>query len=436
MGGRIQRSVQAALDGTPEMARAAGDLHHLAIGPGEALEAEWLAAGLELPDLAAMRQYRVDRTVETMHRFGCDGVLVMDPMNIRYVSDTTNMQIWVMHNGARYAFVGADGHVCVWDYEGCEFLSGHSHVVSEVRPAVGSTYFLAGNRYPEITQRWADEVLDVIAEHCGPGAKIAVDQCSYLGFKALEAGGITIANGQEVMEEARKIKGPDEITAMRCSAHACQSAMRDMQERMRPGMTEREIWAMLHEGNIKRAGEWIETQILASGPRTNPWFQEASSRVVENGDIVAYDTDLVGAYGMMIDISRTWVCGDRAPTADQQRLFDMADEMVKTNAQMLTPGRSFEELACDSVMPPREQYRHYSVKFHGVGQCDEYPDIYHPWAWEEWGLDDQLEVGMVLTSESFIGSRDGGEGVKLEDQYLVTEAGPELLTDYPVSLTL
>ena len=56
MVGRIRRSVQEALDGTPAVARAAGDLHHLTIGPGEALTAEWLSAGLELPDLPAMRQ--------------------------------------------------------------------------------------------------------------------------------------------------------------------------------------------------------------------------------------------------------------------------------------------------------------------------------------------------------------------------------------------
>ncbi len=176
MGGRIRRSVQGALDRTPEMARAAGDLHHLNIGPGEALEAEWIAAGLELPDLPAMRQYRVDRTAETMKKYGCDGVLVMDPMNIRYVSDTTNMQLWVMHNAARYAFVSGDGDVVVWDYEGCEFLSGHSHVVTEARSAIGSTYFLAGHRYEELTQRWAADVLDVMADYCGPNARIASDQ--------------------------------------------------------------------------------------------------------------------------------------------------------------------------------------------------------------------------------------------------------------------
>ena len=66
MGGRIRRSVQEALDGTLEVARAAGELHHLAIGPGAELEAEWLAAGLQLPDLPSMRQYRVDRTAETL----------------------------------------------------------------------------------------------------------------------------------------------------------------------------------------------------------------------------------------------------------------------------------------------------------------------------------------------------------------------------------
>ena len=73
--------------------------------------------------------------------------------------------------------------------------------------------------------------------------------------------------------------------------------------------------------------------------------------------------------------------------------------------------------------------------FHGVGQCDEYPTIYMPNSWDTWGHDGELEVGMVLTSESYIGSRDGGEGVKLEDQYLVTENGPELLSHYPLSLT-
>jgi len=80
-------------------------------------------------------------------------------------------------------------------------------------------------------------------------------------------------------------------------------------------------------------------------------------------------------------------------------------------------------------VPPDDEYRHYCVQFHGVGQCDEYPEIQFPEAWDEWGYDAELEPGMVLTVESYVGPRTGGEGCKLEMQVLITEDGPERL-DY------
>ncbi|MEM9561457.1 MAG: M24 family metallopeptidase, partial [Actinomycetota bacterium] len=252
-------------------------------------------------------------------------------------------------------------------------------------------------------------------------------------YRALEAGGVTIGDGQRVMELARRIKGPDELLAMRCSIHACETTMGEMLAAMEPGMTERELWAMLHAGNIRRAGEWIETQILSSGPRTNPWMQEASARVIQPGELVAYDTDLVGPYGLMTDISRTWVAGDVEPTAAQQHVYDLAQEQIERNALLLTPGRSFHELCHDAWAPPIDEYRHYSCLFHGVGQCDEYPCIHFPSAADAL-TDGVVEVGMCFTTESFVGRRRGGEGVKLENQYVVTEAGPELLTHFPLDL--
>ncbi len=434
MANRIRRSLLQSLDAAPEVARAAGDLHHLNIGPGDDLIAEWTRDGLELPDLPAMRAYRLDRIVEQLKRFDYAGIVLMDPMNIRYASDTTNMQVWVMHNGARYAWVGADGHVIVWDYANCEFLSAHNPLVAEVRPAIGATYFLAGPRYEEQGQRWAQEIVELVVERAGEGARIAIDQCHLAGYRALEAAGLTLGFGQEVMELARAIKSDDEIRAMRCACHACLTTMSEMREQLQPGMTERELWSLLHAGNIRRAGEWIETQILASGPRTNPWFQEASARVIEDGDLMAYDTDLVGAYGMMVDISRTWIAGERTPNAKQRNVHALAIEQIERNTELLTPGRSFRELTFDAWTPPVDEYRHYSCLFHGVGQCDEYPEIYFPDSWDSWGFDGVLEPGMVLTVESYVGARSGGEGVKLENQVLITDRGPEVLT--PTSLAL
>lgn len=421
-------------DTTPEVRRAATDLHHLTIGPGEALTTEWRDAGLELPDLPAMRRYRIERVRAQMVKMGYAGALLMDPMNIRYATDSTNMQIWVMHNAARYCWVGTDGSCIVWEFNECEFLDAHNPAVTEIRPAKGSTYFLAGPRWAEQANRFADEIIDVVTEHAGRGARIAIDQCHAIGYQRFAEAGIEVGNGVELMELARLIKGPDEIRAMRCAVHACEASMAEMREALAPGMTERDVWSILHAGNIRRAGEWIETQILASGPRTNPWMQEASARVVEAGDLLAYDTDLVGAYGMMVDISRTWLVGEGLASAAQTSTHALALEQVERNIELLRPGTTFRQLTFDAWSPPHHTYRRYCCQFHGVGQCDEFPEIYWPEQWEEWGYDGELEAGMVLTVESYVGPRAGGEGVKLENQVLVTENGPELLTESSLAL--
>ena len=432
MGNKISDSLAAR---GQHFVQAGVDNHHLNLGPGPELEAIWTADGLELPDLANMRRYRIDRVTSQLETMGYDGLIVMDPMNIRYTTDTTNMQVWVMHNASRYAWIGLDGSVIVWEFYNCDFLSGHNPIVTEVRPAIGATYFLAGGRQAEQSKRWADEMLDVIAEHCGPNPRIAIDQAPYDCCRHLEQGGVTIGSGQEVMELARAIKGPDEIKAMRCAMHACETTMAEMRAQLRPGMTERELWAKLHEGNIRRAGEWIETQILASGPRTNPWMQEASSRTMQNGELVGYDTDLVGAYGLMVDISRTWLVGDGTPTAHQQQVYDLALEQIHRNTELLQPGTSFRDLTHKAWFPTTDTYDHYCVLFHGVGQCDEYPSIYFPEFWDANGFDGHVEPGMVFTVEAYVGRNDGvGEGVKLEEQFLVTETGPEQLSSFPIDL--
>ena len=107
--------------------------------------------------------------------------------------------------------------------------------------------------------------------------------------------------------------------AMRAAHLACEAAIAEMEAFTRENVpkgnvSEDDIWAELHKGNIRRGGEWIETRLLASGPRTNPWFQECGPRIVQENEIVAFDTDLIGAYGFCIDISRTWWVGDQRPT--------------------------------------------------------------------------------------------------------------------------
>ena len=197
-------------------------------------------------------------------------------------------------------------------------------------------------------------------------------------------------------------------------------------------MTENALLAVLHHANVAYGGEWIETRLLASGPRTNPWFRESSMRVIEPGDIVAFDTDLVGPYGYCCDVSRTWVC-DARPNDDQRRVYAEAHAQIEHNRSLLKPGVTFRELT-ERLRPLGDEFvgGRYGVAMHGVGLCDEYPAIRYPQDWEDMGYDGMLEEGMVMCVEALAAPEGGREAVKLEEQVLITADGYEQLSTYPL----
>ncbi len=411
----------------------AASLNQHALGYGALAEAEWATAGLASPDLTAMRQYRLERIRAELRRRDYAGALLYDPINIRYATDSTNMQLWVAHNPTRHCFVATDGPVVLFDYFSCEHLSDHSGVVDEVRPAVSFMYMYGGELSENRARRWAAGIADLVSEHGGDNRRIAVDHLNPEGVAELARLSVTVGNGEAVMEQARLIKSPDEILAMRRSIVACENAMAEMEDKLKPGISENELWAELHRGNIARGGEWIETRLLSSGPRTNPWFQECSSRIIEAGDLVAFDTDLIGPYGFCADLSRTWLCGAGEPTEEQRWLYRTAADQIAFNTELLKPGTSFRDLVHQSTVPPGDCFpTRYGVLYHGVGLADEYPTLPHGTDWTEDTPDGVLEAGMVMCVESYIGRLAGDEGVKLEDQILITESGTEPLSRYPL----
>ncbi len=174
---------------------------------------------------------------------------------------------------------------------------------------------------------------------------------------------------------------------------------------------------------------WIETRLLSSGPRTNPWFQECGPRVIGDAEIIAYDTDLVGAYGICTDISRTYWCGSGRPRADMIYDMNLGIEHIQTNMDMLKPGLTIPDwIERSHRLPEIYQKQKYSCIAHGVGLCDEWPLVGYPDHGDAAAFDYPLEVGMTLCVEALI-SREGGDfSIKLEDQVLITEDGYENLT--------
>lgn len=421
-----QRAAALKADGSVD------DNDRTEIGPTPLAFAEWSALGLQAPHLPTMREYRLQRLVQQLQARDLAGILLFDPLNIRYATDTTNMQLWTTHNPARACFVAASGHVVLWDFHGCDHLSAHLPLVTELRSGASFFYFETADRTEEHARRFAAEVDALLRTHAGDNRRLAVDRIEVAGLRALDALGVQVHNGQEVTEFARAIKGPDEILAMRCAVASCEAAVAEMRQAMRAGVTENDVWAALHAGNIRRGGEWIETRILSSGPRTNPWFQESGPRVLSDGDLLSFDTDLIGVYGFCVDMSRSWICGDLQPTAEQKRLYRIAHEHISRNIEMIEPGVRFTELTRNGHRLPEScRAQRYGVMFHGVGLCDEYPSIRYPEDLDAYGYEGELQAGMALCVEAYVGEVGGRDGIKLENQLLVTEDGYELLTHYP-----
>ena len=381
-------------------------------------------------DIVRMRAWRLGRIQEQLRRLDLGGIILYDPVNIRYATGTSNMQIWFTHNPIRYCFVPAEGKAVLFDYEKSMHLYSHMETIGEIRPAFGYIYMVASENIEERVEIWARDIDSVMREH-NSGKRIAADRLDFEGANVLQAMGYDIASGTRVTELARVIKSDDEIQAMLISISVCEAAMAKMREELRPGITEIALWSHLHQVNIELGGEWIETRLLASGGRTNPWFREASSRIIRAGELVGLDTDLVGPFGYCADISRTWFCCPGKPDSEQRRLYSLAYEQVHYNIDMLKPGMSFVEAAERSWPVPDEFHaRKYGISAHGVGLVDEYPSISFTDSPQR-SSTGVIEPGMTLCVESYIGSENGNEGVKLEEQVLITGTGAVKLSTFP-----
>ncbi|MEM6614930.1 MAG: Xaa-Pro peptidase family protein [Pseudomonadota bacterium] len=409
--------------------------------PGNPAHREWALAGLEAPDLDVIRAYRLERIREQLRTRDFGGAILTDPLNVRYATDTSNMQVWCLHNPVRYAYVATEGPVIVFDFHACEHLSDHLPLVTESRPATAWFYFESGDEEQHHAEHWAEEIVGLVSQFGGGNSRIAIDKCDPIGLAHLERLGLECTVSQAFTEHARRIKHAEELKAMQRSINTTEVAMAEMWHTLQRHyphglpLTENQIWAILHKVNIERGGEWIETRLLASGPRTNPWFHESSDRIMQVGEMLAFDTDLVGPYGYCADVSRSWVIPDNAPTDEQTALIDLAIEQVAFNRDLLRPGITHRELTEKSFqLPPDCINGRYGVVIHGVGLCDEYPSIRYREDWDHCGYDGVIEEGQCLCVESYVGRDGGAEGVKIEVQGVVTETGFEVFDRFPLDL--
>ena len=384
-------------------------------------------------DEAAIRAYRAERVRGELRRQDHEAVLVMDPVNLRYATGTRNMQVWTMHNLCRYAIVFANGSSVLFELATGRHLSAGLESVSDVRTSIPLDYMLVGHNAERMAKRWARQIDETLREHGCRGDTLAVDRADSLMVRALDGLGRRVVDGKSILEHARAIKSEEEIAAFRASLRTCEQSVHSLHGFVVPGMQESEALGHLVGQSIARGGEYPETRLLSSGPRTNPWFQETSDRVLQVGDLLSFDTDLIGPMGFYNDISRSWTIGDRRLTPAQQTLFDISKEQLAHNIDLLRPGVSFLEYASHAYrLPDIYLANRYADIVHGCGLGVEYPFVLYPEDADDGAYDGQFEANMIVCVESYVGALDGPEGIKLEQPVLVSDHGPEVLGELPL----
>ena len=377
-----------------------------------------------------LRSYRLNRVKKELEKKNIEACLLFDPVNIRYALDTTNMSIYNMHNLTRYCFIPLNGPVILYEYFNCEDQSNHLNLIDEVRPAITWDYFSYGDQANEQLNKWVKEVKDLTNSYSKNSKKLAIDVINGPAVTALNKTGLEIIDAKSILEQARVIKSSEELKCMKAAIKVAEIGISKMRKELKAGMTEDELWSILHKTNIEHGGEWIECRILSSGERTNPWMQESSSKIIQSGEIVSFDTDMVGPYGYCADISRAFVEGHKF-NSEQKKLYLMAVEHINYNAELIKPGLSFKEFTEKSWKLPEEYYgNRYSCMVHGIGLCDEWPMIRYPTDGGQ--REGCFEKNMTVTVETYIGKVGGKEGIKLEQQYLVTDNKLELMSHHPL----
>ena len=304
----------------------------------------------EIPeiDFDRLHTYRMERIKSALREAEASMCVLVNPVSLRYAVDYPTYPLFQSHIPSTYLFVPVDGPAVIYG------VLGHVSPVDDARPARAISYFEGGDQLSDAAGLLADDIVDYLREIGTDNFRVAVEYVNPTVTQALVKRGLDVIDGVSIAEQARVIKSEEEIACIRWAIAVSEHGIGKMKEALASGVTEAQLWGLLNYTNLANHGNWHDGRMLASGPRLNPWFQEASLRQIESGDLVGFDTDMIGPFGYCSDISRTFHCGPDRPTKKQKQLYGLALQEIEHNLKLTRPGITFSEFQRESWVQAEE----------------------------------------------------------------------------------
>ncbi|MFQ5875940.1 MAG: M24 family metallopeptidase, partial [Dehalococcoidia bacterium] len=326
----------------------------------------------ERVDMARLKRERLARLQAKMAEADLGGMLLFDPVDIRYATGHRFCGVAGMRWFTKYAIVPQEGTPLVF----AEHTEDGSYALEKGR---FWDFFPCGRNVEEAVRLWGERINDSMNQLGIGGERLGIDRLDFYAAEVMRAREIPLADGRVPIEKARAIKTQDEVSLIRQACAIADIAICAVRDAIEPGVTENELFAIMTYTNLKYGGEHMDARLLTAGGNTNPWIGSATDRIARPGDLVAYDTDMAGPMGYFADFSRTYLCGDGKPNKEQLEAYKIAYNFMYESLEHFKPGMSFPEIAEKCPPLPEEyKYQRYPMIAHGDGMSDEWPTIYWP----------------------------------------------------------
>lgn len=240
----------------------------------------------------------------------------------------------------------------------------------------------------------------------------------------------------------RLIKSDEEIQALERSAELGDIGIQALAERLRPGMTEGEAFAIVHEAILRKGGEMGMIQ-LASAPMLDPDLNDQRPRPVERviGDRDIINNELGIFYnGYEAQTGKPVITG--SPTPEFQEMFDIALEGYKRVSATLYPEKSSADSMEAAKFIDQTKYQFYGTFLQGMlGTNPRHepqigPDRSTSGEDRFFYKENKLiyEAGMAFTLQMHIIDKQKTRGLFLADAFAITASGPRCLNKFPPEL--
>jgi Xaa-Pro aminopeptidase len=385
----------------------------------------------ERVDFERLRRDRLNRIKAALKKSELGSLLCFDMNNIRYIT-ATHIGTWAMDKLVRFSLLPQDDEPILWDFGSaarhhqiyCPWLGERSRAgISTLR---GATHPGSG-----MAEDVAKKIKLELEKRKLANEPVGVDVIELPVLFALQAQGIKVVDGQQLMHEVRKIKTQDEITLLNCATMMVDAAYDELYRFMKPGVKENECVGVVSKVLYDLGSEHVEGVNAISGERCSPHPHVYTDRVLRPGDPAFFD--ILHSYnGYRTCYYRTFAVGSASPAMVDayKRSRDYMDAAIS----IVKPGITTADVV--KLWPKAEEFGFaneeaaFALQYgHGVGLSIWEKPIFsrlvsldHP---------EVIEEGMVFALETYWPATDGWSAARLEEEVVVTKDGCEVITRFP-----